>query len=73
MAYRAQFINPIFQNGKKDFTLVVEDSARKLPTIRIDKSYPDTITNLELIADAEREILHAVLSSEITIDAPAEE
>ncbi len=70
MPYKAQFINPLHQNGKKEYTLLVEDSSRKMPTIRIDKSFPDTVTNQEMIADAEREILRAVLSAEISIDTP---
>ena len=52
--YRATYINPLKQFGHLELTLIVTDDEGVLPNLRIDKKFPDSVTDEELAQEAQR-------------------
>lgn len=80
--YQATYINPIYQLGRIEYELLLVDDAGILPDQRIPKSFPDTSTQTELDAEANRTIAVVRASqavapqaadTDIPIDVPADE
>lgn len=58
--YKAHYINPLIQHGRKNFDLILTDDAGELPTQRIAKSFIDTVTEDEILIDANNTIIQVL-------------
>ena len=50
--YQAHYINPLKQLGQISFDLILTDDEGVLPEVRVSKSFPDDITEDDLIQHA---------------------
>lgn len=51
-----RFINPLIQFGKKNFSLLVSDSEKIFPDLRVEKKYPQNFTLIQIAQDLRKTV-----------------
>lgn len=65
--YKAHYINPLIQYGRKEFTLLIEDDENILPPYRMGASFLTDATD-EAMAEHAKNVIDSILEEPLPVD-----